>query len=143
MSMTERKAAGGSILVQVTGLLAVAAAAVVGTVWWMNSRQAAGPSATSVVSSAPLTEPPVSAPPPESTPPPTPLPDDLAAQKPEAAPLDADAPPTLEDLISRVMPAVVTIQTPSSRGSGFFVTPDTLITNVHVVGTNQTVTNGL
>ena len=40
------------------------------------------------------------------------------------------------------MPAVVTIQTGSSRGSGFFVTPDTLLTNVHVVGTNSTVTVG-
>jgi hypothetical protein len=38
------------------------------------------------------------------------------------------------------MPAVVTIQTPTSRGSGFFVTPDTIITNVHVVGTDSTVT---
>ena len=38
------------------------------------------------------------------------------------------------------MPAVVTIQTPTSRGSGFFVAPDTLITNVHVVGTESTVT---
>jgi trypsin-like peptidase len=39
-----------------------------------------------------------------------------------------------------VMPAVVSIQTPTSRGSGFFVTPDTIITNVHVVGTDSTVT---
>ena len=38
------------------------------------------------------------------------------------------------------MPAVVTIQTPSSRGSGFFVAPDTILTNVHVVGTDSTVT---
>jgi len=38
------------------------------------------------------------------------------------------------------MPAVVTIETASSRGSGFFVTPDTIITNVHVVGTDSTVT---
>jgi hypothetical protein len=39
-----------------------------------------------------------------------------------------------------VNPAVVTIQTSSSRGSGFFVAPDTIITNVHVVGTESTVT---
>jgi S1-C subfamily serine protease len=40
----------------------------------------------------------------------------------------------LEELINRTMPAVVTIQAGSSRGSGFFVGPDTIVTNVHVVG---------
>ena len=59
---------------------------------------------------------------------------------PEAAPVDANPPAALEDVISRAMPAVVSIQTPSSRGSGFFVTPDTILTNVHVVGTDSTVT---
>ena len=54
--------------------------------------------------------------------------------------MDAAPSGSLEDLISRVMPAVVTIQTPSSRGSGFFVAADTIITNVHVVGTEPTVT---
>ena len=51
----------------------------------------------------------------------------------------ADVPP-LEDVVNRVNPAVVLIQTSSSRGSGFFVSPDTLLTNVHVVGSNSTVT---
>src|SRR5438067_4043357 len=34
------------------------------------------------------------------------------------------------------MPAVVTVQTTSGRGSGFFVAADTILTNVHVVGSN-------
>jgi hypothetical protein len=47
---------------------------------------------------------------------------------------------SLEDLVSRVLPAVVTIQTPMGRGSGFFVAPDTILTNVHVVTTSPIVT---
>lgn len=39
----------------------------------------------------------------------------------------------LEDVVGRVMPAVVLVETSSGRGSGFFVRPDTIITNVHVV----------
>jgi len=46
----------------------------------------------------------------------------------------------LEDIISRAMPAVVRVETPSALGSGFFVTPDTILTNVHVVTGNPTVT---
>jgi hypothetical protein len=38
------------------------------------------------------------------------------------------------------MPAVVLVETSSGRGSGFFVSADTLITNVHVVGANSSVT---
>ena len=48
--------------------------------------------------------------------------------------------PSLEDVVSRVMPAVVLVETSSGRGSGFFVAADTLITNVHVVGANSSVT---
>jgi hypothetical protein len=47
---------------------------------------------------------------------------------------------SLEDLVSRAMPAVVRVETGSGFGSGFFVTPDTLLTNVHVVGANTNVT---
>jgi hypothetical protein len=38
------------------------------------------------------------------------------------------------------MPAVVLVETGSARGSGFFVSADTLLTNVHVVGGNSSVT---
>lgn len=54
---------------------------------------------------------------------------ELVATPPTPAPTGA----SLEDVVGRVMPAVVLVETSSGRGSGFFVRPDTLITNVHVV----------
>jgi S1-C subfamily serine protease len=52
----------------------------------------------------------------------------------------APAANALEDLISRLMPAVVRVQTDSGYGTGFFVRPDTILTNVHVVQGNALVT---
>jgi S1-C subfamily serine protease len=145
--MTERRPSAGSIVIQTASLLGVAAVAIVATVWWMNSRQAAPspPPATQRISTASRVAPRAPAPAPlDMSPRPAPPPDDLGATAPEAAPANtleaADAPPSLEDLISRSMPAVVSVQTPSSRGSGFFVALDTIITNIHVVGTDSTVT---
>lgn len=46
----------------------------------------------------------------------------------------------LEEVVARVMPAVVLVETPGGRGSGFFVKPDTIVTNAHVVGTETSVT---
>ena len=40
---------------------------------------------------------------------------------------------TLEDVIDASLPAVVLVQTPAGRGTGFFVAPDTVVTNAHVV----------
>jgi len=45
----------------------------------------------------------------------------------------------LEDLVARVAPAVVAIETSAGRGSGFFVQPDTIITNAHVAGSDVSV----
>ncbi len=51
------------------------------------------------------------------------------------------APPSsLEDMIDRAMPSIVLVETSSGRGSAFFVTYDTLITNVHVVQQDSNVT---
>src|SRR3954465_14259786 len=47
---------------------------------------------------------------------------------------------SLEDVISSAMPAVVRVETTTGFGSGFFISADTLLTNVHVVGSNPTVT---
>jgi hypothetical protein len=58
----------------------------------------------------------------------------------QPAPAPAAAPSALEDVLSQVIPAVVLIETSSGRGSGFFVRPDTLLTNVHVIGRNSSVT---
>jgi S1-C subfamily serine protease len=55
-----------------------------------------------------------------------------------AAPAEA-AKPALEDVVSRALAAVVLIETPTARGTGFFVTQDLLLTNAHVVGTNTLV----
>ncbi len=42
-------------------------------------------------------------------------------------------PATLEDVIDQALPAVVLVQTPAGRGTGFFVAADTIVTNAHVV----------
>ena len=59
---------------------------------------------------------------------------DRAPEAAPALPLAApEAPAPLEDVVSRVLPAVVLVEASSGRGSGFYVRPDTLITNLHVV----------
>jgi S1-C subfamily serine protease len=129
------------MLIQIAVLIGVAAVAVAATVWWMSSRQPASPSATAPLATTSTAVQPALAPPPaETVPRADPVPEPLAATPPAPEPPAAVTPDALEDLVTRVMPAVVTIQTPTSRGSGFFVAPDTLITNVHVVGTESTVT---
>jgi S1-C subfamily serine protease len=53
----------------------------------------------------------------------------------------AEAPPTatasLEEVVARSLPAVVSIQAGNSRGTGFFIQPNRVLTNAHVVE-NQT-----
>jgi len=46
---------------------------------------------------------------------------------------------SLEDLVARVSPTVVIIETSTGRGSGIFVRPDTIVTNAHVAGNEATV----
>jgi S1-C subfamily serine protease len=53
--------------------------------------------------------------------------------KAEAAKEPGDDTPTLEDVVSRVSGAVVLVENGGARGTAFFVTPDTLVTNVHVI----------
>ena len=63
------------------------------------------------------------------------------SKRAEAAVAGPDKPPaSLEEVISRAMPALVRVETPTGFGSGFFITPDTMLTNVHVVGANASVT---
>jgi S1-C subfamily serine protease len=138
-------AARAPILLQSAGLLVVAVAAFSGAMWWTTSRQAVVSQQVGATDSRPssaMRPAPASRPDFETAMPAIEAPDDLAADAPQAKvpPADAGRSDSLEDLISRVMPAVVTIQTPTSRGSGFFVAPDTILTNVHVVGTDSSVT---
>jgi S1-C subfamily serine protease len=57
-----------------------------------------------------------------------------------APPAPSAAPGSIEEMVDRVLPAVVLIETTTGRGSGFFVRNDTLITNVHVVQNDGYVT---
>ena len=54
------------------------------------------------------------------------------------APITPDV--ALEDVISRAIPAIVSIEAGQGRGSGFFVAPRTVITNRHVIQENVSVT---
>jgi S1-C subfamily serine protease len=61
-----------------------------------------------------------------------------AATAPAIAPAGASARPTaaprsVEDVVSSAIPAVVLVDTTEGRGTGFFVSSDTVITNAHVV----------
>ncbi len=56
------------------------------------------------------------------------------------APIAPVIPTSLEDVISRAIPAIVSIETGQGRGSGFFVAPRTVITNRHVIQDNVSVT---
>lgn len=62
------------------------------------------------------------------------LPEPVAATSAPAA-----GPASLEDMIAAATPAVVLIETPSGRGSGFFVRPDVIVSNAHVVRGSTTV----
>jgi S1-C subfamily serine protease len=69
--------------------------------------------------------------------PPLPPPDPPAAPPPPDK--DPAKPDSLEDMIAGAAPAVVLIETDSSRGTGFFVRSDLLVSNAHVVRGSTTV----
>ena len=69
----------------------------------------------------------------------TPTPVDAPASA-EASPKPFATAGSIEEMVDRVMPAVVLIEATTGRGSGFFVRHDTLITNVHVVQNDGYVT---
>ena len=46
---------------------------------------------------------------------------------------------SLEDVVSRVIPAVVSITAGSSRGTGFYIRPEYVLTNIHVVNGQSSV----
>ena len=130
-------------------VMVAAIAAIAAGVWFTSSRPPAAPS-------------PGAAPPHTSTaaapvrpsqpvqPAPGPHPADASAARvplsvqvatlPPPTPATDAAPASLEDVISRAMPAVVRVETGAGTGSGFFVTPDTILTNAHVVSGSTSVT---
>lgn len=61
---------------------------------------------------------------------------------PSVAPMIVPTPSTsssLEDVVSRVIPAVASIDAGTSRGTGFFIRTDQVLTNAHVVQGQTTV----
>jgi S1-C subfamily serine protease len=54
------------------------------------------------------------------------------------APLPVAA--SLEDVVSRILPAVASITAGQSRGTGFFIRPDQVLTNAHVIHGQNSVT---
>ena len=64
---------------------------------------------------------------------PSPAPADGLASRPTAPQPSADRTESVEDVVSGAMPAVVLIETADARGTGFFISNDTVITNAHVV----------
>jgi S1-C subfamily serine protease len=64
----------------------------------------------------------------------------VAPSAPFAPTAPVTAGPSLEDIVSRSIPAIVSIETREGRGSGFFAAPRTVITNRHVVQENVSVT---
>ena len=59
----------------------------------------------------------------------------ISFAQPATASASIAAPPveSIEDIVSAALPAVASIDTGTSRGSGFFVRPDVVVTNAHVV----------
>ncbi len=64
---------------------------------------------------------------------PLPAPVDPAPPAKAEPSLVAAPAPSTEDMVAKAMPAVVVVETSSGRGSAFFVDPNRLITNHHVV----------
>jgi hypothetical protein len=61
----------------------------------------------------------------------------------ESAPPTTPDPPataSLEDVVSRILPAVASITAGPSRGTGFFIKPDQVLTNAHVIQGQTSVT---
>src|SRR5262249_47807474 len=118
--------------------------------WWlMRPRPALGTADRTVTAAArPIVRPdPLIKPGDPSAPSPelvvaTPAPEQPPVSSPEETEPSAPAATaaSLEDLVSRASPAVVVVETSSGRGSGFFVTSDTIVTNVHVVSSYTSVT---
>ena len=57
-----------------------------------------------------------------------------------AVPAQTGSPAPLEDVISAAIPAIVSIESPTGRGTGFFAAPGVVVTNEHVVSGTTGVT---
>ena len=122
------------------GVALIAIVVLAGAALLVRSRPAPAPPAVPS-ESEPAHEAPVSAPAPQ---PAGTWPTDPALWKDASSPKSAVGAPApaaaaqaetmgLEDVVSAALPAVVLVQTTDARGTGFFVSSDTVVTNAHVV----------
>ncbi len=70
----------------------------------------------------------------------TPMPEVRVPSVSSRRPAFARPPPALEDVIGEAIPAIVSIESPAGRGTGFFVAPGVVVTNEHVISGNWNVT---
>ena len=115
-------------------LLALAVALVLGAGWLFVGRTPAAPANNDSEPAPPSSSRSVAAP--------RPIPVSTRAAAPEALPEAVpalpepepdNAPLSIEEIVSRSLPAVVTVETRRGSGSGFFVSRDTVLTNYHVL----------
>ena len=109
------------------------------TLWWTRH---SAPAATTAPLTASVAAPePAPSPVEPAAPPETPLTTEFArlapttAEESDVRPASTTAPEAraLEDVVSDVLPAVVSITAGQARGTGFFIKTDTVLTNAHVV----------
>ncbi|MBI3048783.1 MAG: trypsin-like peptidase domain-containing protein [Acidobacteria bacterium] len=130
-----------------SGVLLLATGLVLGAALVLALRFALPSPAPVQDASPPNRQPPGQAETPDSVAPEAALPGDavssaaaLAGGAPVGSPMASpplDAPPAppaaLEDVVARTLPGVVSIRAGASRGTGFFVRPNLVLTNAHVV----------
>ena len=116
------------------GILALIGAAIIAMFLWRSAAPAPPRETPTTPASAPAAATPASEPIAVDEPTPT-EPPPAATVPPAATPPDS-----LEDVVSRILPAVASITAGQSRGTGFFIRPDQVLTNAHVIQGQTTAT---
>jgi S1-C subfamily serine protease len=132
--------------------VAIVIAGAIGGLVWRNRARRETPTTTSAEVAAPEVRsaasdaaPALETPPPAPAPPPVSVPESRPESSPvvttaSAASNTSESLLSFEDIITRALPAVVRVESPGGFGTGFFVRADTILTNVHVVTNNVSVT---
>jgi S1-C subfamily serine protease len=146
----ERSAGAGASFFRAIAVAAVATAAGVATLVWLGDRvggtaattassPAAVPADVDILSTAPASEASASVALPAPAAPELPAPVTPLPVEPLAAPMATRPSVAREDIVAAVLRVTVEIRTSVGLGSGFFVGPDTIVTNAHVVGNELSV----